>query len=263
MRQKGLGLIIVMVMVAGVSGQSQTPRKFLSGPLVIEDQGSFFIGGVQKVTTFATAPPSPPPGASAASPPAPGPQQITIGQMYVQFQVPAKKYGVGWPVIMVHGSSHTGACLEATPDGREGWYPYMVRNGIPSYVVDQAGRGRSGFDESVIHEGEARVASGNLKGAAEILPSFGRSRTTAPGLPGLVISSQMGPPFSRARSCRTQTYAIRIPSPTHISTWRPSFHSTPSMRIWSRALVPSGPHQVAPAMRMRSSTTSSWCPMPK
>ena len=94
--------------------------------------------------------------------------------MYVQFQIPAKKYGGGWPVIMVHGSTHTGACLEATPDGREGWYPYFVRKGVPSYVVDQAGRGRSGFDQSVIHEGEARLVSGDTKAAADLLPSFGR-----------------------------------------------------------------------------------------
>jgi hypothetical protein len=75
---------------------------------------------------------------------------------------------------MVHGSTHTGACLEATPDGREGWYPYFVRHGVPSYVVDQAGRGRSGFDESVIHEGEARFVAGDAKRGAELIPSFGR-----------------------------------------------------------------------------------------
>ena len=101
------------------------------------------------------------------------PHQITIGQMYVQFQIPAKKYG-GWPVIMVHGSSHTAACLESTPDGREGWYPYFVRKGVPSYVVDQAGRGRSGFDESVIHEGEAKMAAGDIKGGGDLIPGFGR-----------------------------------------------------------------------------------------
>ena len=32
-------------------------KKFLTKPLVIEDQGSFFIGGVPKVTNYATAPP--------------------------------------------------------------------------------------------------------------------------------------------------------------------------------------------------------------
>ena len=94
--------------------------------------------------------------------------------MYVQFQIPAKKYGAGWPVIMVHGSSHTGACLESTPDGREGWYPYFVRKGVPSYVVDQSGRGRSGFDQSVIHEGEASIQSGDVKRGMELIPGFGR-----------------------------------------------------------------------------------------
>jgi hypothetical protein len=165
--------MLMLAMVAGISAQSgQKPKKFLGGPLVIEDQGSFFVGGVQKVTDYAVVPPPAAPGQPA--PAGPTPQQITIGQMYVQFQIPQKKYGGGWPVIMVHGSTHTGACLEATPDGREGWYPYFVRHGVPSYVVDQAGRGRSGFDESVIHEGEARMASGDVKGGAALIPAFGR-----------------------------------------------------------------------------------------
>jgi len=174
MKREACVAMLLVVLATVVSGQSPTPKRFLGGPLVIEDQGSFFVGGVQKVTDYATVPPPPAPGAAAAPTAGPTPQQITIGQMYVQFQIPAKKYGAGWPVIMVHGSSHTGACLEATPDGREGWYPYFVRHGVPSYVVDQSGRGRSGFDEAVIHEGEARLVSGNVKGAAEILPSFGR-----------------------------------------------------------------------------------------
>jgi hypothetical protein len=164
--------MLLVLTAASVSGQGPRPKKFLGGPLVIEDQGSFFIGGVQKITEHAVVPPPPAPGAPPAV--GPVPQQITIGQMYVQFQIPAKKYGGGWPVIMVHGSSHTGACLEATPDGREGWYPYFVRHGVPSYVVDQAGRGRSGFDEAVIHEGEARMAAGDVKGGADLIPSFGR-----------------------------------------------------------------------------------------
>ena len=169
-RQVGCGLLLLVAMVTSVAGQAgQKPKKFLTGPLTIEDQGSFFIGGVPKVTDHATLPG---PGAPPAA--APAPHQITIGQMYVQFQIPAKKSGAGWPVIMVHGSSHTGACLESTPDGREGWYPYFVRNGVPTYVVDQAGRGRSGFDESVIHDGEVLIAGGDTKGAAAALPSFGR-----------------------------------------------------------------------------------------
>src|SRR5205807_10324617 len=70
--------------------------------------------------------------------------------------------------------THTGACLESTPDGREGWEPYFVRHGISTYVVDQAGRGRSGFDESVIHEAAAMVKNGDTQKALATIPSFGR-----------------------------------------------------------------------------------------
>jgi hypothetical protein len=167
--------ILFVALAVSVAGQAQKPKRFLTGPLTIEDQGSFFIGGVQKVTDYASAPPLPPPGAPTPPAPAPpAPHQVTIGQMYVQFQIPANRYRTGWPVIMVHGSSHTGACLESTPDGREGWYPYFVRKGVPSYVVDQSGRGRSGFDQSVIHEGEARIEKGDIKAGTDLLPAFGR-----------------------------------------------------------------------------------------
>jgi len=170
-RAAGAALMLLAALTVTLSAQST--RKFLTAPLTIEDQGSFFIGGVPKVTDYASAPPPAAPGAPPA-PSAVAPHQITIGQMYVQFQIPARKYAAGWPVIMVHGSSHTGACLESTPDGREGWYPYFVRKGVPTYVVDQAGRGRSGFDESVIHEGEADIVAGDVKKGTDLIPGFGR-----------------------------------------------------------------------------------------
>ena len=47
---------------------------------------------------------------------------------------------------MVHGSGHTGKTYEETPDGRIGWAEYFVRRGVSVYVVDHAGRARSGFD---------------------------------------------------------------------------------------------------------------------
>ncbi len=75
---------------------------------------------------------------------------------------------------MVHGSSHTAACLESTPDGREGWYPYFVRKGISTYLVDQAGRGRSGFDESAINEAAAMIRAGDVQNGLKLLPGFQR-----------------------------------------------------------------------------------------
>src|SRR5690242_13985455 len=72
-------------------------HRYLTGPLDICDQGSFFVGGVPKVSTFITS-------ATAEG----VPQQLDIGQMYVQFQVPKKHRQ--WPVIMVHGGGFTGSC---------------------------------------------------------------------------------------------------------------------------------------------------------
>src|SRR5436190_11793568 len=158
--------VLLVAMTASVPAQeNHKAKKFLTKPLVIEDQGSFFIGGVPKVTDYATVPGPNQPYT---------PNQITIGQMYVQFQIPTRKAPNVPPVIMVHGSGHTGACLESTPDGREGWQPYFVRRGLSTYVVDQAGRGRSGFDESVIHEAAALIRSGDTQKGLSKTPSFGR-----------------------------------------------------------------------------------------
>jgi hypothetical protein len=169
--RNGLAAALVLALASGVAAQkAPQSKRYMGGQLVLEDQGSFFIGGVAKVSEHAAIPFAPPGGQPAA----PAPQQITIGQMYVQFQIPARKSNPGWPVIMVHGSTHTGAALESTPDGREGWYPYFVRKGVSTYVVDQSGRGRSGFDQSVLHEAEAKLAAGDVKAAAELIPNFGR-----------------------------------------------------------------------------------------
>jgi hypothetical protein len=162
-------VVLLLAMAASVMGQNgNKTKKFLTKPLLIEDQGSFFIGGVPKVTNYATVAPPNAPNAAVT------PNQITIGQMYVSFQIPARKKPRTPPVIMVHGSTHTAACLESTPDGREGWAPYFVRNGVSTYLVDQAGRGRSGFDESVIHEAAAVIRAGDVQKGTALLPSFGR-----------------------------------------------------------------------------------------
>jgi hypothetical protein len=145
-------------------------KRFMGGPVTLVDQGSFFVGGVTKVSEYAAVPGAPP---GQPTPPR-TPQRITIGQMYVQFQIPQRLAAPGWPVIMVHGSTHTGAALESTPDGREGWYPYFVRKGVATYVVDQSGRGRSGFDQSVLNEAEALMLAGNRDAATARLPTMQR-----------------------------------------------------------------------------------------
>ena len=71
-----------------------------------------------------------------------------VDQMYVFYQIP-KGYRPGqdgkWPIVMVHGSQQTGANFLGTPDGRPGWAWYFFSNGWPVYVIDQPGRGKSGY----------------------------------------------------------------------------------------------------------------------
>src|SRR6202035_5182791 len=66
------------------------------------------------------------------------------GQMYVEVRIPATKTKP-YPIIMVHGGTMSGTNFTGTPDGREGWAQYFVRQGYAVYVVDQPGRGRSGY----------------------------------------------------------------------------------------------------------------------
>ncbi len=49
------------------------------------------------------------------------------------------------PIIMIHGSQQTGANFLGTPDGRPGWAQFFVEHGWPVFVIDQPGRGKSGY----------------------------------------------------------------------------------------------------------------------
>jgi pimeloyl-ACP methyl ester carboxylesterase len=112
----------------------------LGGPLELADEGVFFVNGQAAATQF---PDSPPTGAAP-------PGQVMIDQMYVQYRIP--KTVSAPPIVMVHGSGHTGVTYETTPDGREGWATYFARKNFPVYVVDHVGRGRSGFDPTPINQ---------------------------------------------------------------------------------------------------------------
>jgi pimeloyl-ACP methyl ester carboxylesterase len=69
-------------------------------------------------------------------------------QMYVEYQLPAVRRHP-YPVVMIHGAAQTGSNFTGTPDGRKGWAQYFVEQGYAVYVVDQPGRGRSAYMESV------------------------------------------------------------------------------------------------------------------
>jgi len=70
--------------------------------------------------------------------------QIMVGQMYVEYQIPAALRRP-YPIVMIHGAGQTGTNFEGTPDGRPGWRDYFLSQGYAVYVVDQPGRGRSAY----------------------------------------------------------------------------------------------------------------------
>ena len=142
MRLSAFSIAIAVVVAATVTGSAQSPRgKDLEKPLVIAKQGSLFVGGEKKAL------PAPPPGGRGG---APAGGEVTVNQMYVQYQVPPNG-GRHLPVVMVHGCCLSSKTWETTPDGRMGWDEYFVRRDRPVYLVDQVSRARSGFDASAIN----------------------------------------------------------------------------------------------------------------
>jgi pimeloyl-ACP methyl ester carboxylesterase len=94
-----------------------------AGPLSIARQGWFFVGGRYVKDAGGT---------------------FMAGQMYVDYQIPARCTHP-YPIVMWHGNGQSGCNFTGTPDGREGWAQYFLRRGYAVYIVDQPGRGRSGY----------------------------------------------------------------------------------------------------------------------
>jgi len=63
-------------------------------------------------------------------------------QMYVEYMIPSQVKHP-FPVVLVHGGGGQGTDWMGTPDGRPGWFQYLVSEGFKVYVVDRPGHGRS------------------------------------------------------------------------------------------------------------------------
>jgi pimeloyl-ACP methyl ester carboxylesterase len=63
-------------------------------------------------------------------------------QMYVEYMIPSQVRHP-FPVVLVHGGGGQGTDWMGTPDGRPGWFQYLVSEGFKVYVVDRPGHGRS------------------------------------------------------------------------------------------------------------------------
>jgi hypothetical protein len=95
------------VFLIGIPASAQKPEK--QKPILIEEQGSFAVGG--KMITS--------PGTFDPYYPAPAGQTFHGDHAYVFYQIPenARKY----PLVMWHGIGLFSKTWETTPDGREGF----------------------------------------------------------------------------------------------------------------------------------------------
>lgn len=135
----GFAILAIITIAFSVGAQDIGSLQTPTAPLVLQAQGSFYVGGDKVQQTAAQLGSFGPAGS------------ITVNQMYVRYMVP--KGGHRKPsVVMIHGATLTGKSWETTPDGRMGWDEYFVRKGHPVYVPDQVARGRSGFNQATFND---------------------------------------------------------------------------------------------------------------
>ena len=133
---RALALAAVVTLSAACTTATGNARL---APLMIQEQGSFAVGG-----TVITAPGTFDPIRQGAYNPA-GPdsagQTLHGDHAYVFYQVPTNARKL--PLVFWHGHGQSGKTWETTPDGREGFQTIFLRRRFSVYVIDQPRRGRA------------------------------------------------------------------------------------------------------------------------
>jgi pimeloyl-ACP methyl ester carboxylesterase len=106
----------------GVNQGAITERNTESTGFKLADQGGFWIGTQRKTMPYGTIP---------------------MGQMFVQYMIPAEKKHP-YPVVMVHGGGGQGTHMMGI-GGRPGFVHYFVQNGYSVYWLDRPSYGRSPY----------------------------------------------------------------------------------------------------------------------
>jgi pimeloyl-ACP methyl ester carboxylesterase len=120
--------VVVAVALAGMLCSAASAEGV--GPITIAKQGYFFVGG-----KYVDTPAGP----------------VFAGQAYVEYQIPQNR-SHPFPIVMIEGCCTSGAGFNGTVDGRDGWAQYFLSKGYAVYIMDQVGRGRSPYVESVYGE---------------------------------------------------------------------------------------------------------------
>jgi pimeloyl-ACP methyl ester carboxylesterase len=105
------------------------------GPITIAKQGHFFVGGKYVDSKEG---------------------KVLAGQTYVEYFIPQNRTHP-YPIAFIEGCCPGAAGYMGTPDGRDGWGQYFLSKGYAIYLVDQVGRGRSPYIDTVYGKKKART----------------------------------------------------------------------------------------------------------
>jgi hypothetical protein len=120
-------IFCLLLVVNSLTAQKKATQK----PIIIEDQGSFAVGGTMIEN----------PGTFDPYNITPDGQTFRGDHAYVFYQIPAqaRKY----PLVMWHGIGQFSKTWETTPDGREGFQNIFLRRKFSVYLIDQPRRGNA------------------------------------------------------------------------------------------------------------------------
>lgn len=128
-----------LLAVAALAGcSSPSPDK---SAIVLKDMGAFHVGGREavlsglpvKTVEFTVGPAKVDPNGA-----------YQVEQLYAQYYIPRNQKGK-YPLLMWHGGGLTGVTWQTTPDGREGFETFFLRQGWAVYNSDAPERGRAGW----------------------------------------------------------------------------------------------------------------------
>ena len=129
----------------------------MSAPLTLRGMGSFHIGG--RIVEVTGKPEKEMLFSRGGMPARVDPNgHYLVEAMYVQYFLPERRSGQ-FPLLMWHGGGLSGVTYETTPDGREGWLTWFLRQGWDVYNSDAVERGRSGFASRDVWPGEPHFVS--------------------------------------------------------------------------------------------------------
>jgi pimeloyl-ACP methyl ester carboxylesterase len=136
MRNKAFGKLLLSfltLLILSACAGTNTAVKSQIEPLVIQEQGSFTVGGtvITNPGTFDPAKPSVLDG-----------QTLHGDHASIFYQIPVNPRNL--PIMFLHGAGQFSKTYGTTPDGREGFQNIFLRRGFGVYLIEQPRRGNAG-----------------------------------------------------------------------------------------------------------------------